>query len=160
MTRERSITTRRRLRRRGSSLLETLIAITVVTIGLVNALVSAVRCSKLQQSTAEYVQAHNTARGILEQLRSTDLTTQFLAFSAAPEFNVGDQQVEVRFPEEVLVAALGVKAPATARFVDLDGDGGVDLNPASADTAGLLPVRLTVQNGALELQLVSILTER
>lgn len=145
--------------RKGIALLETLIAATLLTIGIVNAVAAALKCSQLQQSTAAYSQAHSTSRDVLEQIRNGDLAVQFAAFAANPDFTVGNQTVSVRFPEAMLVEAFGVPVPATARFRDLDADGQVDIDAASEDTVGLLPVLITVTEGNLTLQLESLLSE-
>lgn len=150
----------RNRRRSGVTLLETLIAVSILVVGLVNAVMMAVRCSRLQQTTAEYVQAHNAARNVVERLRDVDLDGSYAFFTANPTFNMGDQQVEVSFDQDVLVDALGSGVPAGSRFVDQDGDGVVDLNAASTDAFSLLPVRITVRHGALRLELVSLLTEK
>ena len=146
--------------RLGVTLLEISLAVAILSIGLLGAAMTTVRTSELQRATAEYVQAHNTARDVLEQVRNGDLVQRFLELSAAPNFEVGDQQVEVRFPESLLVATLGGPPPATARFRDLDGDGQVDLNVGSTDPASLLPVQVTVRREAMRFQATSLLSER
>ena len=51
------------------ALLEILVAATILTVGIVNAVAAALKCSELQQSTAAYSRAHNTSRDVLEQVR-------------------------------------------------------------------------------------------
>ena len=143
----------------GSALLDTLMGVTVLVVAILSVSGAALRSSALQQTTASYIRAHNTSRDVLEQLRNGDLEAQFQLFAATPDFDVGAQRVSVRFPEELLLETYGGAVPATARFRDVNSDGEVDLDVASTDSASLLPVRITVRQGALRLQLESLLTE-
>lgn len=151
---------RRGGRRAGFTLLEAIIAGSVLTVGVLHVSLAGVRTSRLQQATASYIRAHDAARGVLENLRDGDLVTQFQAYSAAPEFDVRDQHVQVRFPAQLLDAAFGGTTPSTARFRDNDADGEVEWNAASPDPAGLLPVRITVTAPGTNFQLATVLTQR
>ena len=115
--------------------------------------------SQLQQTTAQYAQAHHTSRDLLEQLRGGDLATQYQAFIDDPDPVIGGQQVAIRFPEDLLVDFFGGPVPATARFRDLDADGEVDLDAAATDDASILPVRITVRQGNLRVQIEALITE-
>lgn len=143
----------------GVVLMDVMVAAAVLTIGILNALSASIGSSALQQATAEYVQAHNTSRDVLEQLRGGNLVDQFKALAANPFFEVGDQLVTVSFPEEMLLPLFGGPVPATARFRDLDADGQVELDTAATDNASLLPVRIAVTKGNLNFRLETILTE-
>ena len=143
--------------RAGISLVETLVALVLLVIGLGNVAVTGVRCAALQRSTGDYVQAHNACRNVIEQLQNGSLVTQFQNYSAQPSFAVGDLQVQVLFPEQVLSQALGGPIPASSRFRDMNGDGQLDLNAASTDLAGLLAVRILVTRGTFRFQLDTLL---
>ena len=150
---------RKSSRSSGMTMVEIVVAILIITVGLLGAAGVTAKCSDLQRSTNAYVEAQNTARDVLERIRKGNLVAQFQAFSAAPDFVQQGQQVEVRFPEDLLVRILGAAVPATARFRDTNGDGEVDLNAASAEPASLLPVRITLREGTLVYRLECVLTE-
>lgn len=144
----------------GAALLDAMIAVTMLIVGILSASMSGLRSSELQQTTAAYIQAHDTVRDVLEQVRSGDLIAQYQAFAAAPDFTVGAQQVSVRFPESLLWETFGGVPPTTVRFRDLNADGEVDLDTASTERASLLPVQVTVRRGNLQVRLETLLTER
>jgi hypothetical protein len=145
--------------RRGALLIEVLLAATILVFGICSAMHATLRGSELQRSTHDYTRAMDTTRDVLERLRAGALDEQFAAFQAEPEFEVGGQQVAVSFPEALLLAAQGGVVPSTARFRDMDGDGLVELDPASTATASLLPVRVVVRQGNLRFRTESLLTE-
>lgn len=147
-------------RRAGASLVEMLVSAAILTVGLLNMAMGAMRCSELQEQTAVYVRAHNRARTVLEGLREGDLAQLHQQYTAAPTFEVDGQEVEVTFPADLLEDAFGGAIPATARYRDLDGDGALDLDPASNELASLLAVRVTVRQDGLTFQLTSLLTEK
>ena len=150
---------RPRRSRAGLSLLEIMISLVILTIGLVGVGKSAMKCSQIPRSTKEYLLAHDTARDIVEKIRTGNLTAQFNAYKAAPNSVVGGQNVVVSFPQSILTTYRGTPPPATARFVDTNGDGQVDLNAASADPASLLPVRVTVTRNKFKYRLDCLVTE-
>lgn len=145
--------------RSGMTMVEILVALSILAVGLLSAATVAVQCGDLQRSTNDYIKAQNTSRDVLERIRNGDLVAQFQAFRAAPTFVQEGQQVEVSFPEELLVEILGGAVPATARFRDANGDGEVDLNAAATEAASLLPIRITVREGTLAFRMESVLTE-
>jgi prepilin-type N-terminal cleavage/methylation domain-containing protein len=145
--------------RSGMTMLEILVALSILAVGLLSAATVAVRCGDLQRSTNAYIKAQNTSRDVLERIRNGDMIAQFQTFRAAPTFVQEGQQVEVSFPEELLVRILGMAVPATVRFRDANGDGEVDLNAAATEPASLLPIRITVRDGTLAYRLESVLTE-
>jgi Tfp pilus assembly protein PilV len=152
-----------RRRRRGStsglSLLEVSIAMVILTIGIVGVGKSVVKCSQIPRSTQEYLLAHDTARDIVEKIRTGNLVAQYTAYSAAPNSVVSGQNVKVEFPESILTRYRGTPVPVTARFRDTNGDGKVDLNAGSADPASLLPVRITVTRNRFTYRLECMVTE-
>ena len=143
----------------GMTMLEILVALSILAVGLLSAATVAVQCGDLQRSTNTYIKAQNTSRDVLERIRNGDMIAQFQTFRAAPTFVQEGQHVEVSFPEELLVRILGVAVPATVRFRDANGDGEVDLNAAATEPASLLPIRITVRDGTLVYRLESVLTE-
>ena len=147
-------------RRAGFSIIELMISVMVLVIGLMCAVTAGVRISKLQSATQEYEQAHNASRDVLEKMRNGDLAAQYEAYAGAPTFDIGDQQVQVTFPAELLDAALGGAVPATARFRDMDADGDVDLDAGSADPGSLLPVRVSVVQEGFRYRMDSLIAEK
>lgn len=143
----------------GAVLLDILLAAIVLTVGILNVVLTATKCSDLQQATAAYIQAHNTSRGILEQIRNGDLATQLRTFSEKGSFSVRGQQVAVHFPADMLEDVHGGAIARTARFRDLDADGEVEFDETSTDNAGLLPVRVIVTQGSSCFRLESLLTK-
>jgi hypothetical protein len=137
-----------------------MMAVSILTVGLVGAAMMGVRCGQLQRNTQDLTQAHNAARDVVERLRNGDLAQRFTERLATPDFDVGDLSVQVRFPVAVLTQSLGGPPPATARFRDMDADGEVDLDGASTDPGSLLPVQVTVRRAGLQFRLVSMVTER
>lgn len=150
----------RRRARAGFSLIESSIAICVLTVGLMAAGMTAVTNADLQQATAEHLAASNAARNVFERLRSGDLTQRYQEFAAAPDFAVGPLQVQVRFPEDLLVQVLGAAPGATATFRDLDGDGEVELDLAATEPASLLPVRVTVTGNGSTFPFEGLVTQK
>jgi prepilin-type N-terminal cleavage/methylation domain-containing protein len=144
----------------GLTLIEIMIAMAILTVGLVAVGKAAVKCSQIPRSTQDYLAAHDTARDIVEKIRNGNLTAQFQAYSAAPNSVVGGQNVQVQFPVSILTRYRGSAPPATARFIDTNGDGYVDLNAASTDPASLLPVRVTVTRNKFKYVLECLLTEQ
>ncbi len=144
---------------RGFTVVETLVAFVILAVGLGSVLLTGHRSQQLQQATGLYMRAHHVCRDFLERLRNGDLTAQFQAFVATPNYVVGDLQVTVTFPEAVLTEAVGTVL-TTARFRDLDANGQVDLDTASTDIASLLPVQITAQRGSFRMHLISLVTDR
>lgn len=144
----------------GLAMLDVLMAIAVLTVGILGTAMSTVRSSELRQATRDYKEAHNIARDTLEQLRDGDLRARFAAFAATPDFTVRAHQVSVRFPEALLLPVYGGSVPTTARFRDLDTDGEVELDNTSAAAGSLLPVRITVRRNSLRFELESLITDR
>ena len=149
-----------RTRRAGFSIIELMISVMVLVIGLMCAVTAGVRISKLQSTTQEFEQAHNSSRDVLEKMRNGDLTAQYEAYADAPTFDIGDQQMQVTFPAELLDAALGGAVPATARFRDMDADGDVEFDAASADPGSLLPVRVSVVQDGFRFRMDSLIAEK
>lgn len=144
----------------GFSIIELMISVMVLVIGLMCAVTAGVRISKLQSTTQEYEQAHNTSRDVLEKMRNGDLSAQYEAYADAPAFDSGDQQVQVTFPAELLDEALGGAVPATARFRDMDADGDVDFDAASTDPGSLLPVRVSVVQEGFRFRMDSLIAAK
>ena len=143
--------------RRGLALVETMISLIILSIGLGSIALTSVRCAQMQTSTEEYVNAHNACRNVIERLQNGSLVARFQEYKAAPTSTIGDQQVQVTFPAILASQSLGGAIPLTARFRDLDGDGQIDLNAASADPAGLLPVRILVTRIGFRFQMDTLL---
>jgi prepilin-type N-terminal cleavage/methylation domain-containing protein len=147
-------------RRSGLTMLELLVAVAILLVAILNTVAAAVSCSTLRGATADYVKAHNASRAVLETIRNGNLVAEYQAYAAAPNFVVDGQNVSVTFPVSLLTPVYGGPPPATARFLDLNGDGQVDLNAASVENGSLLPVRITVTRGRLKFRLDSLVTEK
>jgi hypothetical protein len=140
--------------------LEVLLALSVLMIGAMSAAMTTARCVQLERSTAEYVSAMNVCRDVVESLRRDALDDRFTELKGTPIFQVDDQEVEVRFPEALVVESLGQKPSDIMRYRDVDGDGEVDLNPAATASVGLLPVRVTVTQNLVEFTVETLVVQR
>lgn len=129
----------------GFTLIEVMIAMTVVTIASTGLLGAIGTGANLQQQNQAYSEAQRATRQIHEGFRNGDVATQVQGFLENPEFNSGDVRVEVRFPTQPLVDVLGEAIPDDWRYRDADNDGDVELNVASTARALLLPVEVTVR---------------
>ena len=158
----------------GSSLIEVMITMTVVTFSLLG--LSSVIASNhaMQVSTNEQVAAHNATVDALERLRSGGLSTaydQYIALATVPKNPITETMadskkpdVSIEFPEAVLAAGLDPaaklavdsgyqpanlavtsKASSVLKYTDTDGDGIVDREDSRDDSAALVPVRVRVQ---------------
>jgi hypothetical protein len=139
--------------------LEVLIAVGLLTVGVVQVAQVALRCSQLRRHTSAFVKAHDTARDILEQMHAGPLPAHLAHFAAQPAFEVDGQQVQVSFPAELLEPVFGGPAPLTQRYCDQDGDGQVEFHPESILGAGLLPVRVCVASGGLGVEVQSLIKD-
>lgn len=134
-----------RTRSSGFTLIEVMIAMTVVTIASTGLLGAIGTGANLQQQNHAYSEAQRATRQVHESLRSGDLATHVAEFRQNPEFKSGDIRIEVRFPAQPLVDVLGRPIPDDWRYRDADNDGNVELNAASTARALLLPVEVTAR---------------
>jgi hypothetical protein len=92
-----------------------------------------------------YSRASRLVSGVHERVHSGDIDARHQGYVAAPMFEDDGMTVEVSFPEQLLIDAVGGAVPAAWRYRDLDADGQVELNPASTSLASLLPVSVIVR---------------
>ena len=154
----------------GFSLLEVVIAITVLTLALIGATGSILAGDRLQRVNRESALAENAVREVLESMRGSVLATTFARFNAT----AGDDPAGVVSPGATF-AVEGLRAPpqnggapvgsivfpvvldggvpelredvvdaALGMPADLNGDGAIDAVDHSADYR-VLPVRVQVQ---------------
>jgi hypothetical protein len=126
--------------KRGSSLVEVCIALTIAVISIFGVMGSLISGSQLQQQTQEYGRANRAIQQIHETLRNGDLDARVAEYKADADFDLGPISVQVRFPEQVLIDLLGGPVPVGWRYRDVDNDGEVDLDLGSTARASLVPV--------------------
>lgn len=146
--------------RRGSMVVEVMIALTVATVGLLGLTTAMTTGARLQQRTADYGLASRTLRAVHERMHTGDLDQRFAEYEAQPTFEVDRVQVTVSFPEQLIVDAIGGPVPATWRYRDTDADGQVELDPAAASRASLLPVTVDLTWAGGEMSSSFLVTER
>jgi len=128
----------------GFTLLEVIVAVTIFVIAFLGLASAMTAGSQLQIRTEEYALASRAVRQVHERLHGGDIDGQVAAFKATPVFDFGPLTVEVEFPEQVLIDAIGGPVSADWRYRDLDADGQVDLDTLSTSQASLVPVSVTV----------------
>lgn len=144
----------------GYTVVEVLVGLTVATLALLGLTGAMTAGSKLQVQTADYALANRALRFVHERMHTGSLDQRFAEFEAEPSFEIDRVQVEVSFPEQVLVDAIGGPVPADWRYRDGDGDGHVELNVASAARASLVPVSVTLVWNGGEMRSSFMVTER
>ena len=130
--------------RSGFTLIEVCISLALCTVTVLGFAAAVQAGSDLQRRTETYSSASRTVSRIHEHLHGEDIDISYASYRATPIFEEGDMTVEVRFPEQLLVDALGAAPPVGWRYRDLDADGQVDLDPAADSQASLLPVTVLV----------------
>lgn len=140
--------------RRGVTLIELLIAMSVVVVALLGTTSALYFSDANREATREKVLAQNAARKVIEQMRDANFSTLLASYttgSPGSTFTVerlnaisGVPVGQIAFPmqgsnlrESVIDADWGMPR-------DLNGDGLIDNNPHNADYK-LLPVRITVR---------------
>jgi hypothetical protein len=145
---------------RGSMVVEVMIALTVATLGLLGLTTAMTAGARLQQRTADYGLASRTLRAVHERMITGDCDQRFAEYQATPTFEVDRVQVEVSFPEQLLIDTIGGPVPATWRYRDTDGDGQVDLDTSATERASLLPVSVVLTWHGGEMRSSFLVTER
>ncbi len=159
----------------GFTLVDTLIASTLLLIGVLSSATTAMYCAKLQRSTQEYSQSHLITCGVLEQLRTGDLAETFEKFSAHPDSTVDGQEVVVEFPETALTRVFGDCELASTELETVSRGGTVPTEFSSTSTSstststtdlssmaaeGLLPVRVIVRRGTRRFEFTTFVGEK
>ena len=119
-------------------------AVTVFVIAFLGLASAMTAGSQLQIRTEEYALASRAVRQVHERLHGGDIDTHVADYKANPIFDFGPLTVEVEFPEQVLIDAIGGPVSTDWRYRDLDADGQVDLDTLSTSQASLVPVSVTV----------------
>lgn len=145
---------------RGSLLVEVLIGLTVATVGLLGLTSAMTAGARLQQRTADYGLASRTLREVHDRLHAGNLDLRYAEYRATPTFEVDRVQVQVSFPEQLLVDTIGGPVPATWRYRDTDADGQVDLDTTAASRASLLPVTVVLTWSGGSMTSSFLVTER
>lgn len=156
----RQLAGRSRARTAGFTLIEVTVGLVVAMITILGLFSTLSASSSLRRQSRDFADACRAVQVVHESLRRPDLDAQVADYLAAPNFTLGEMEVEVRFPEEVLVDLLGGPVPAAWRYRDLDGDGTVELDPGSLETSSLVPVSVLVRWARGEMQSTFWVTER
>ena len=146
--------------RTGFTLVEVCVSLTLCTIAVLGLSAAMKAGSDLQIRTEEYARASRAIAEVHERLHSGSIDEQFNSLLAEPVYEVGTLTVSVGFPEQALTDALGVPPSPASRFRDIDGDGQVDLDPASMTLASLVPVSVDVTWSRGRMQSRFLVTEK
>jgi hypothetical protein len=120
--------------------------------GIVGTASTLVKCNDLQTATRRATEDRELVRSVFSNLRGTAWQASFttlhgLAAQPAGQCGIqlaGGRTETVSFPDTDLATVLANEACTGSRFRDIDGDGTVDLDPAST-APGLVPVRVTIE---------------
>ncbi len=136
-------------RESGSLLIEVVIAMTLLTVGLLGYLRAFASCSTLTDDVSEYEKARLTLENTAETLRNADFNTAYAnynwAFLETPGLNSG-YYPGYNINAFVIVNCFVDENNLPAEFgpiLDLDGSGGLENSNCSA-TYSLLPVKLSL----------------
>jgi type II secretory pathway pseudopilin PulG len=159
----------------GWSMVELIIAMTLLTIGVISFVVAITSSLRLASASHQKDIAMNAARHVIEQMRMYTVKGVFNTFSANPDFDVADlillssdtdgKAGEVIFPADSgnLVEDQTSELMGTAEDLDLDGDG-TNNGTVVPDDCLLLPVvvRVEWQNAGVDwiIEIKTLLTER
>jgi type II secretory pathway pseudopilin PulG len=150
-------------REAGMTLVEVIVALTLASGGVVGTVSTIVKCTTLRTATRMATEDRQLTRAVFAQLRGSSWQTNFTAMHATALLPTGSNSTTlsggsvqtVTFPASDLTTLLGA-APATgARFLDVNGDGVIDLATTSTQ-AGLFPVRVAITHGARTVKYFSL----
>jgi len=135
------------------SLLDVMIAATVLAVAITSLMALIVSSIKLGRVNRENALANEAARRQIEEMHAADFGTLFATFSAAPNFAVRGLAPQPADPDgfvgQVLFPTVGaalredVNDAGLGMPRDLDGDGLIDANNHAGDYR-VLPVRVQV----------------
>ena len=111
----------------GFTLVEAIMATTLMVVGTLSAVTLGLSCSNLQTKMRTTGTAHRAARDLLEQIRSIGPETALTQFTSTPTVTVQGLQATVTFPETV----------STDNF-------GMAMTNEEALDDGFLPVRISI----------------
>lgn len=143
---------------RGASMIELTCSVAVLVVGVLGTVSTFARCRDLDRTTEREDRLRAAVQAQLERWRTADVDTAVA--EARKEADAGDRQdahdgttTSADFPAELLERTLDPGALEQLRYRDLDGDGVLELDVASATTRTLLPVRVTgaIESGRLAL---------
>lgn len=143
--------TGRRRRRRseaGVSVVEVLVAFLVIAIALLGTASTVISADTLQKKLALQESADRAACDTVEKVRNGDPTAQLAYYLQHATAVSGGESVTVAFPSTELTKLLPRLDPKTTCFDLVNAAGQVTLNSSKATAFGLLPVQVTVGNGA------------
>jgi len=157
----------RRARDGGFSLVEVMVAVTIVVVGVLGLANSIVASDRLEQSTRRESVRARAVNDALEQLRNGSLVTRAQEFAAHADFTENGQKITVHFPAAVLAHRLPRYSSTTSPFLpstNVGGDypksGDLAIVPANSAAPGILPVELTITTEADPIVLESLAANR
>jgi type II secretory pathway pseudopilin PulG len=144
----------------GTSLVEVMIAMTILVVGVLGLFSSYTSSRRLEQSTLSYSARVRIVNDAVERLRNGSLVTRAQEFVAQPKLIENGQTLTMQFPVATLTKDLPKYASATSPFLDVNGDGKLDVVAANGGNPGILAVRMSVGAGADPLVVETLVLNR